>query len=96
MYKEKTDREESFDDEIKETQVSMAVALLEKRASKLNDTIDIFEDRLGSVLLEQTQKSPEVEQNDILVPLASRISNTSTYLDNVQQRLQGILNRLEL
>lgn len=82
----------------KQTQVSAQLARQQAALGDLADTISKLEERLDSILRPETnvKASPEISQEQELVPLAGQIRTNTFAIERQDKRLSQILSRLEL
>ena len=80
----------------KGSQVQGQLDVLEKTKDRLRETIDILEERLGSVLTNDPSVKSEETPHEELTPLASKIREQEEALNQQNRKLTNIIQRIEL
>lgn len=82
----------------RQPEVLVAMDQQAMRCKALDEQLSALEDRLQPVLAQHAEKGTGDAKNPepVRVPLAQRIHEHSSYLARLSDRLQSILNRIEL
>ena len=81
----------------REAAVPQVLNLIEKHVDRLTDLTQKLDERLKVVANSQTQeKAEEATRASFGVPLAERIARISEGIENNCDRLQSVLDRLEI
>jgi hypothetical protein len=82
----------------RQPEVSVVMDVQAMRCKALEEQITVLEDRLQPVLAQHAEKGGGETKppEPVRVPLAQRIHEHSSHLSRLSDRLQSIINRIEL